>query len=276
MFYSDSVRAAGETAAKKVAYLRQSPLGYLVAAMLAVAYVGVGAFLAFMVGGEASTVLADGTRVGLPWQKAIMGASFVVALSLVVFAGSELFTGNNMVMAIGWRMRKNSFGQLLAIWCYSWFGNLLGCLVLALLLVTAGTLNSDPQFWLVQKIAYAKTTAPVLPLLVKGILCNWLVCLGVWCTYRMKSEAGKLIMIFWCLYAFVACGFEHSVANMTLLSVAFLQPGSIITLAGAGYNLLWSSLGNAIGGALFVGLAYWAASTDITTEAAAAKMPANV
>jgi len=220
--------------------------------------------------------MQDGVRVGLPWQKAIMGASFVVALSLVVFAGSELFTGNNMVMAIGWRVKKNSIGQLLTIWFYSWFGNLLGCLVLAGLLLAAGTLNSDPQFWLLQKVALAKTTAPALQLFAKGILCNWLVCLGVWCTYRMKSEAGKLIMIFWCLYAFVACGFEHSVANMTILSVALFQPGTTITLAGAGYNLLWASLGNAIGGAVLVGLAYWAASTDIKADVTAAKTPSNV
>jgi nitrite transporter NirC len=267
MFYSEAVRAAAEVAAKKAAYVKKSPLGYLVAAMLAGAYVGVGAFLAFMVGGEAA---------GQPWQKAIMGASFVVALSLVVFAGSELFTGNNMVMFIGWRMKTNSVWQMLGIWAYSWVGNLLGCILLAVLLVIAGTLGKDPQLALVSTIAAKKVHATPLVLLTKGALCNWLVCLGVWCTYRMKSEAGKLIMIFWCLYAFVACGFEHSVANMTLLSVAFLQHCPDITLPAVGYNLLWASLGNIIGGAVFVGGAYLAASTELReAKTEAAKVPST-
>ncbi len=284
MFYSDSVRAAGEVAAKKVAFLRDNPIGYLVAAAMAGAYVGVGVFLAFVVGGAAT---------GAPWQKIAMGVSFAIALSLVVFAGAELFTGNNLVMAIGWWRRRNTAGQMLAIWALSWVGNLLGAALLAVLLFFAASMNPDPHYVasnptavksaqqmiyeLVQSVSEKKMHLDPVVLFTRGILCNWLVCLGVWCTYRMQSESGKLIMILWCLYAFVASGFEHSVANMTLLTLALLQPhAAALTWGGMGYNLLWVTLGNIVGGAIFVGAAYWSAGHLAHRDAAPQKVPASV
>jgi nitrite transporter NirC len=186
-----------------------------------------------------------------------MGASFAVALSLVVFAGAELFTGNNMAMVVGCSHRKTSFLHLASIWTVSWVGNLCGAVLLALLLYYSSALNGNTEMSLVQQIAEKKMHLTVVELLCRAALCNWLVCLGVWCTYRMKSEAGKLIMIFWCLYAFVALGFEHSVANMASLTLSLLQPHTAaISWYGMVYNLFWVSIGNIIGGAIFVGAAY--------------------
>jgi hypothetical protein len=101
-------------------------------------------------------------------------------------------------------------------------------------------------------------------LFVRGMLCNWLVCLAVWSTWRAGSDAGKLLMIAWCLFAFVGAGFEHSVANMTLFGVALLQPhGDGVSLEGMMRNLAPVTLGNIAGGALFVGGAYWLASQPL-------------
>src|SRR5437667_357176 len=96
---------------------------------------------------------------------------------------------------------------------------------------------------------------------IRPILCNWLVCLAIWTSARMTNDTAKCIAIFWCLYAFIASGFEHSVANMTLLSIALMteHPASV-SLAGLGWNLLWVTIGNAIAGAGIMGLGYWAAS----------------
>lgn len=263
MPYSDTTRAVGTLATKKLAFLRDNPVGYWVAAMLAGAYVGVGVFLAFMVGAPMAAAAS-------PWMKCLMGASFAVALSLVIFAGAELFTGNALVLAVGWWQRKNTAGQMLSVWTVSWLGNLAGAMLLAILLHYSGVLNDTAGLALVQKVAAKKMHLDWLTLLVRGALCNWLVCLGVWCAYRMQSETGKLVMIFWCLYAFVASGFEHCVANMTLLTLALLQPHAAdITLAGMGWNLIWSTLGNIIGGAVFVGAAYWLASQQAREEYAA-------
>ncbi|MBR6473065.1 MAG: formate/nitrite transporter family protein, partial [Firmicutes bacterium] len=103
-----------------------------------------------------------------------------------------------------------------------------------------------------------------IPLLARGILCNTLVCLAVWCGFRAKSDAGKLIMIFWCLLAFFATGFEHSIANMTLLTLSLINNGGneAISFGGYCYNLIVVTLGNMIGGILFVALPYSAASRE--------------
>lgn len=265
MFYSDTLRSVGEVAAKKTAFLRANPFGYFVSSMLAGAYVGVGVFLVFSIG-------APLKEAGSPWLKTIMGVSFAVALSLVIFAGAELFTGNNLVMAVGWWRRRNTFGQLLAIWGVSWVGNLVGSALLAALLYYATILNTPEGAAMVQGMAGKKMSLSAVELLTRGILCNWLVCLAVWCGYRLQSETAKLIMIFWCLYAFIASGFEHSVANMTLFALALFQhmDASLVhnikpevlhavSINGALTNLLWVTIGNIIGGALFVGGAYWIA-----------------
>lgn len=108
---------------------------------------------------------------------------------------------------------------------------------------------------LIINVAAAKMNAPALELVARAMLCNWFVCLAIW------KDTAKCIAIFWCLYAFIASGFEHSVANMTLLSIALLtEHPATVTLAGLGWNLLWVTIGNAISGAGIVGLGYWAAS----------------
>jgi nitrite transporter NirC len=258
--YQETIRALEKAAVTKWAFLRANPLGYLVSSMLAGAYVGVGIFLVFAIGGPLAAA-------GSPWLKTIMGASFAVALSLVIFAGAELYTGNNLVMTVGVKGRVAGGRALVAVWGISWVGNLLGAMLLAALLVASGVLNGAAEHTFVQAAVAKKMHLTITELLARSMLCNWLVCLAVWCGFRMQTEIGKLVMIFWCLYAFIASGFEHSVANMTLLTVGLLQPHlPAVSWAGMGYNLLWVSLGNAIGGAIFVGMAYLAVSRDLPAE----------
>ena len=117
--------------------------------------------------------------------------------------------------------------------------------------------------------------APALELVARAILCNWLVCLAIWTSARMTSDAAKCIAIFWCLYAFIASGFEHSVANMTLLSIALLtEHPATVSLSGLGWNLLWVTIGNAIAGAGIMGLGYWAASRTPAAVPASASLAA--
>ena len=96
-------------------------------------------------------------------------------------------------------------------------------------------------------------------LFVKGIMCNLMVCLAVWCCTKMKTESGKLIMIFWCIFIFMVCGFEHSIANMSVMAIGLMSPNGVAGLTVAGYfhNLLWVTLGNIIGGSIFVALPYY-------------------
>lgn len=215
--------------------------------MLAGAYVGFGILLIFTIGGLLN---------GAPHTKIIMGVSFGIALSLVVIAGSELFTGNNFVMSLGLMNKTVKLEETIKLWVICWLGNWAGSALLALLFWGAGYATGDVGSFIANAAA-AKMSVPVFPLLMRGILCNALVCLGVWCTMRCKSESGKLIMIFWCLFAFITSGFEHSVANMTLLTIGLLSPmGAAVSISGYFYNLLVVTLGNMLGGILLVALPY--------------------
>jgi nitrite transporter NirC len=103
---------------------------------------------------------------------------------------------------------------------------------------------------------------------IRGILCNWLVCLAVWCSSRTQSDVAKLVMIFWCLFAFIASGFEHSIANQTLLSMAmFLPHGADISLQGFIHNQVYVVAGNIVGGGIMVGMVYWFAGSYNSKEA---------
>src|ERR1051325_10707813 len=102
---------------------------------------------------------------------------------------------------------------------------------------------------------------PFFAAFARGILANWLVCLAVWCAMRTTSDVAKLVLIFWCLFAFIGAGFEHSIANMTLLALALFQShGETITWMGYLQNLVPVTLGNIVGGAIMVGGLYWFSS----------------
>ena len=190
----------------------------------------------------------------------LSGLAFGVALSLVVMAGAELFTGNNFVMAAGMLKKKITAKEAVMLWIVCWIGNLAGAVILAVLYHLTG-LGAGTTGAFMASGALAKMTAGPVQLITRGLLCNFLVCLAVWCGTKMKSESGKLIMIFWCLFAFITTGFEHSIANMTLLTEALLNPaGQAVTMAGYWYNLILVTIGNMIGGILFVAVPYYAAS----------------
>ena len=251
--FKDTYDAAAGAAKAKVAYLKKNPVGFFLLSMLAGAYIGFGILLAFTIGG-----LLDGA----PATKAVMGCAFGVALSLVVIAGAELFTGNNLVMSAGLFRKTVTFGDALKLWIICWIGNLAGGVVLSLIFAGSG-LDSGKVGAFMAAGAAAKMAAPAGQLILRGILCNILVCLAVWCGFKCKSETAKLIMIFWCLLTFFTCGFEHSVANMTVLTVALLNPGdAAVSMGGYWYNLFFVTIDNMIGGIVFVSLPYFISSKD--------------
>jgi len=247
----DTIEAVARTARAKSTLLEASLTRYFVLAMLAGAYVGLGICLIFAIGAPLAAAQS-------PFLKVVMGASFGVALTLVVFAGSELFTGNALVLAVGLFDGSTDFKQLGGVWAWSYLGNLVGSVALAALIASSGALAGDPQRAFVENTAAAKMGLAFWPALARGILANWLVCLAIWCSLRTSSDIAKLALIFWCLFAFIGAGFEHSVANMTLLAIAlFQQHGESVTWMGYVMNLVPVTIGNAIGGALFVGGLYW-------------------
>jgi nitrite transporter NirC len=262
--YVDTIEAFATVAEKKIAFLRRSPSGFFVASMLAGAYVGLGIILIFILGSE----------VPPEFRKLVMGATFGIALTLVVIAGAELFTGHTMFMALRRYGGAGTLGDIGASWVVTWVGNLAGALALVALFDMAGGggLLGSPD-GLVMKVAAVKMTASGTSLFARAVLCNWLVCLAIWMAARVDSDIAKCAVIFWCLLAFIASGFEHSVANMTLLGLALAgNHPDTVSIGGAAWNLGWVTLGNIVGGALFVGGAYYVSSHGFPARSTAARV----
>lgn len=265
--FSKTLDHFAETAAAKAAFSRESPVAFFLSSMMAGAYVGIGIILIFTLGQQIEPAM----------RSLVMGAAFGIALTLVIFAGSDLFTGHTLFMTIGLARGKTDAPALARNWILSWLGNLAGSVLLALVFKLAGggqVLKEGAD--LIYAASAAKMGAPILALVARAALCNWLVCLAIWTSARASSDAAKCILIWWCLFAFIACGFEHSVANMTVFSVALLgnHPPNV-SLGGMFYNLLWVTIGNVIGGAGFVALAYLGASPRPAAQPVAAGSPAE-
>jgi len=233
--------------------VRKSELPALQTLVLAVL---AGAFIAF--GGMAYTVAVTGSEWGYGPTRLLGGLAFSMGLILVVIGGAELFTGNNLIV-MAWAERKVSLAGLLRNWSIVFTGNLIGALGCVFLVHLSGVMGaSEGQVAATARaIADAKAVLPPVEAFFRGILCNTLVCLAVWMCFAAHTVAGKVLAIIFPITAFVALGFEHSVANMYLMPIGALQPGSMVTLADMATNILIVTAGNIVGGSVFVALVYW-------------------
>jgi nitrite transporter NirC len=252
---TNTLAELGATAQAKAAESRR-PGRYLVSAMLAGAYIGVAVVLMIAVTGPLQAASS-------PWVKLIQGLVFGIALTLVIFAGGELTTGNMMTMPQAVLTRRIGVGVAIVVILFSFVGNLVGSAVFSwivheagVLAVTAAPGKPAAGEKMLAGLIKAKTGETATALFFRGILCNFLVCLAVWMGSRTKSDGAKLALIFWCLLAFVASGFEHVVANMTTFSLGMFEHVPGATIGAFGRNLLFVGLGNLVGGALLVGAAY--------------------
>jgi formate transporter len=229
-------------------------------------FIGLGAMLC--------TVVTTNTGLGFGLTKLIGGLVFCLGLILVVLAGAELFTGNNLLV-MGWLSGKISLGSLLKNWGIVYFANFAGALSLVGLMFFTHQweLNSNAVGINAIQVANAKVNLSFMEAFARGILCNALVCLAVWLCFSARTLVDKLVAIIFPITAFVAAGFEHSIANMYFLPMgivlvnqpAFFQatglaPAAVSNLNVLGLinNLIPVTLGNIIGGGLLVGALYWA------------------
>ena len=230
---------------------RQDVLSLLALGVLA------GAFIAF--GGIFSTIVAAGAAGELPFGvvRLLSGLVFSLGLILVVVGGAELFTGNNLIV-MAWAGGKVGMSEMLRAWAIVYVGNFIGAAATAIMIFLAGTyaLGNGAVGAAALATAEAKAALPFTEALFRGILCNVLVCLAVWLSYAARSATGKLLCVIFPVAAFVALGFEHSVANLFLFPLAILS-GLELTLGAMLGNLVPVILGNIVGGGGLVGLVYW-------------------
>jgi nitrite transporter len=247
--YLETVDHFAHDAAARRDAVATTPLRFFAASMMAGAYVGLAIILIYSLGADLPPA----------FRHLVMGASFGVGLTLVVFAGGELFTGQTMYMTHGLLRHRTGITDLARVWTLCWLGNFAGSALVALLFAAGGgggLLFGHESFLF--DVAAAKMNAGAGALMARGILCNWLVCLALWMAARTTSDAAKCIVIFWCLFVFIGSGYEHSVANMTLLTLALIgDHPETVSYAGLIHNLLWVTIGNAIAGVVFMGLGYW-------------------
>jgi formate transporter FocA len=246
------------------------PFRMFALAVLAGAFIAMGAVFMTTVTAGASGVLSYGvTRI-------LGGLAFCLGLILVVVAGAELFTGNNLIV-MAWAGRKVSTMKLLRNWVIVYLGNFVGSVVTAYGLFLSGQFmfGNGAVGLNALNIANAKVSHDFIPALVLGVFCNALVCLAVWLCMGARSTTDKIMAIIFPISAFVAAGFEHSIANMYFIPVALFikggapeefwtaigqTPADFSAITWGNFfvaNLLPVTIGNIIGGALMVGLVYW-------------------
>lgn len=242
-----TIAASADLAVKKSRLVR-SPARYLVSAMLAGIYIGVGEVLLLTVAGP-----LDAEHSGA--VKLVEGMVFPVALTMVMFAGADLFTSQCMTMTFGALSRRTNWMDMARVWVMSLLGNLAGAVFFALIIGAAGTVKTGPSSALLGSLLAAKQAETGGQLFARAVLCNMLVCLAVWMFTRTSGDGAKAFMIWIPVFAFVSSGFEHSVANMALFSL-----GIVSGQAGVGdlaHNLAFTVPGNIVGGAVLVAGAYW-------------------
>jgi formate/nitrite transporter len=215
------------------------------------------------------TIIASDAELSFATIRVVGGLAFSLGLALVLVGGAELFTGNNLIV-MAWASGKVSSRQMLRNWVIVYFGNLVGSLGLVILVFFSHHLdmNGGRIGLSILNTAVGKIQPDVITLFFKGILCNLLVCLAVWLAYAGRSVTDKIVALILPISAFIAAGFEHCVANMYFLPLAWLltQTGnvpanfdaSLVTISGIVHNLVPVTLGNIVGGAGLVGAVYWA------------------
>lgn len=208
-----------------------------------------GAFIAL--GGVFALVAATDTA-GLGWglQRVLVGATFSLGLMLVVVAGAELFTGDNL-MAMAWSEGALSTGRLLRVWAVVLAGNLVGAVSVALLWRLAAP--PPPVLGALHALVSAKASLGWVDAFFRGVLCNVLVCLAVWATFSCHTTGEKLLAVVLPVTAFVAAGFEHCVANFFFFAAGWPEG---VDAAGVARNLLAATTGNVVGGGGLVALVY--------------------
>jgi len=256
MLYTETVDAAAAVSLKKATAMKHSLTGFLTLSVLAGFYFGFGVILAFIC---AAPVAEINPGIG----KIVAGATFGIALSLVIIGGAELFTGYNLLIFKGTLRGTVTLGDAMLGWFWTYLGNLGGSMLFALMIIISGIFAPDPWKSYMLEVATDKSNGPWWELFFRGIFCNWLVCLAIWSALRCTSDSGKLIMIWWCLFAFITTGMEHCVANMTILTIANLLPHDPAAISWGkmfGWNLVPVTLGNIVGGTFFVTFLYWFAT----------------
>jgi len=244
MYYSD-IEKISSMAVKKKELVEKQPTKYLFRSIVAGFYIIVATILSYTMGAILSPKYPE---IG----KIMVASCFATAIVLIYMLQAELFTGNNFVMAMGVYDKKTNWLHAFKVWGFNYIGNFIGCLILAFILVKCGSNDQILRDFFGPLIDKKLAISPI-EMFLRGILCNFMVCVTVLIGVKVKEEISKILLMFLVITTFVIGGFEHSVANMGIFSIGFFQQGSL-PIAGVVKNMIFVTLGNIVGGAIVLGL----------------------
>lgn len=247
---SQTTDAAIAVGKNKIELSNRRPVRLMASAFLAGCYIALGGALSLIVGYGFPEISA--ANPGL--QKLLCGAMFPIGLILVVTLGAELFTGNNALLIPAYMTRGCSAGDIIRNWTMVYLGNFVGAVTFTVLLVWyAGLTDSELYRNASVAIAEAKSSMSWGVVFVKGVGANWCVCMGVWMALTARTFTGKILGCWIPVMAFVVFGFEHCIANMFYFPLGMLNGADVTVMEAITRNLIPSTLGNILGGALMVG-----------------------
>lgn len=248
----DDVQKFSNAAIAKSKLLKEHPGKYFIRSVMAGFFIAVAMIYCNVVG---NLFKQDGM---VAWGKFLGALGFSIAVLLIVFIGSELFTGNNFIMAFGAFDKAVKWSEVVKVWVVSYIGNFVGCFLFSGIWVLAGASGTQDYF-----AGFIDGKLGIAPgeMFFRAVLCNFFVCLAVACGTKCKEEAAKFLMIVICISGFVISGFEHVVANMAIFTVAgFVVPG--VSISAIMFSMLIVTLGNIVGGALLLALPLRKMSAD--------------
>ena len=239
-----------DLAVKRLFIHEHSAFNYLLRAILASLFIGFGVITAFKAGNFFYAVHS-------PLAYPIAALTFGVAIILIAYGGGDLFTGDTFYYtyaAIRKRMTWKVVGKL---WAYSYIGNIIGAIIFALLIYATGLFKDPSVNGFLVSVAKGKTLAPTSELFFRGILCNWLVCMAFFLPYQVKGDGPKMFLMVFLVFCFFISGYEHSIANIVTFSISMAtQHPDAVTFDGIVHNIIPVTIGNLIGGALFMASMY--------------------
>lgn len=235
-----------EAGLKKIKSTKNEPFKYFLKAVMAGFYLGVASILSYSLGSVASVI-------DPMFGKIAFAVLFGLAFILVVFLNAELFTGNCLTTMIPVYTKKLKFVEILPNWFICYFGNFIGASFIGSLFILSGSLSHQLPDFLSSVLVY-KLDFDITQLIIRSILCNFIVCIASFVSYKVKSESAKVMILFVVIIAFVLPGFDHSIANMVTFAMGITSFPTTINYSMIFLNLLLSTLGNILGGSILLAL----------------------
>lgn len=233
-------------ALSKYQMAKNDPFRFMIRSIVAGLYLGMATILSYTL----SVVLTD---VSPEMAKIAFAAAFGIGLVVIVLLGSELFTGNCFTTMIAVYHGNLKFYQLLPMWLICYIGNFVGIAFLMFLFIKTGS-NHDMLNDYLTTVINGKLNFDFAQLFIKGVLCNFIVCVAAFEGMKLKSESAKVIVMMIAVMSFVLPGFEHSIANMGTFSMGYFALGQSISWSGVGLHMLVTTVGNIIGGGVLLAL----------------------